>query len=173
MFNDINSIVSSVASKDKSLAELLTRIFGDLQEISTEVETIRLDRKGFEEQINNRKGRNLTKDLDHVINRIADSIQRINMIPGVPSACYELCISMAFDKWGSKNGFKGIVNQTISYWLACTQINKITLILTSAWDEVDFIQNYKHHFDAQSGSQDKTVCVILVTSNSFSIQYLR
>lgn len=173
MINSINSIVDSVASKNRRLSELLARIFKDLQEISTEVETIRLDHKDFEEQINNRKGRSLTKDLDDVIDEIADSIQSINIIPGLSGDCHELCISKAFDKWSSKNGFKGIANKTISYWLACTQINKDTLIFTTAWDEIDFIQKYKQHFDAQSRSQNKTVCVILATSNSFSIQYLR
>ena len=174
MFNNIRDILGRLSKISGDVARVFEEIFGELKKISTEVEPMRIDRGGFDEQIFNRKKRNLNKDFGEAIDVVADRIGNINMIPGVPGNCYPLCISKAFGKWNSrKYGFKGIAERTIDYWLTCSKVNRDTIIFTNAWDEIDFNQNFRKRFDSQTSNSDKTVCVILATSQGFSIQYIR
>ena len=174
MFKNINDILGRISEKNRDIAGVLEEIFGTLKEIAVEVEPMRTDRGGFDEQISNRKKINLNKDFGKAVDIVADKIGNINMIPGVPGNCYPLCISKAFGKWNSrKYGFKGIAERTIDYWLTCSKVNRDTIIFTNAWDEIDFNQNFRKRFDSQTSNSDKTVCVILATSQGFSIQYIR
>jgi len=174
MFKYVNDMLGRISKNSRDVAGVLEEIFGRLKEISVEVEPMRMDRDGFEEQITNRKKRSLNKDLGEALDIVADRIGKINMIPGEPGNCYPMCICKAFGKWNSrKYGFKGIAEKTIDYWLSCSEVNRDTIIFTNAWDEIDFNQRYRKHFDSQTNNPDKTVCVILVTSQGFSIQYLK
>ena len=174
MFKNIRDILGRLSEISGDVARVFEEIFGELKKISTEVEPMRIDRDGFDVQIFNRKKRNLNKDFGEAIDVVADRIGNINMIPGVPGNCYPLCISKAFGKWNSrKYGFKGIAERTIDYWLTCSKVNRDTIIFTNAWDEIDFNQNFRKRFDSQTSNSDKTVCVILATSQGFSIQYIR
>jgi hypothetical protein len=105
------------------------------------------------------------------IDRVASGIGELNMIPGSPGSCHELCICKAFDKWGAKSGFRGVSEQTITLWLACAETNRNTIVFTTAWDEIDFNQRYRNQFDAQTSDPHKTVCVVLVTSQGIAIPY--
>lgn len=174
MFKNINDIIDRISENSPDLAGVLEEIFRRLKEISIEVEPMRMDRDGFGRQITDRWKRSLNKDLGEAVDIVADRIGKINMIPGEPGDCHQLCICKAFGKWNSrKSGFIGIAERTIDYWLSCSNINRDTIIFTNAWDEIDFNQRFKSHFDSQTNNPDKTVCVVLVTSQGFTIQYLR
>ena len=153
MINNVKEILREVASTSKDLAGILDDIL-----------------KGID-------GINDKSDLPTVINEsidnFTDNMGRINMIPGEPGGCHQLCISKAFGKWGANNGFKNIASQTITYWLSCAKINRFTIIFTSAWDELDFNQRFRNKFNAQSSDPNKNICVILTTSQGVSILYLR
>ena len=173
MFKNIRDLLGRISEKSGNIARVFEDILGELKELSTEVEPLRIDRDGFERQISGERKRSLIKDLGSAIERIVERIEEINLIPGEPGDCHPLCICKAFGTWNSQQGFKGIANQTISLWLSCSKVNKDTLIFTFAWDELDFNKRYRKKFDAQTSNPNKTVCVILVTSQGFSIQYLR
>lgn len=99
--------------------------------------------------------------------------REFNIIPSeYNSSCQNLCVCFAFDKWQSKNGFNGIANKAIDYWLSCYRINRGTLILSYAWDEIDFIKSYKNRFDRYTSDPQHTVAVVLVTASGFSLQYI-
>ena len=153
MFNNIKEILREVASTSEELAGILDDILKGIEVISNK------------------------SDLPAVINEsiesMADSMGEINMIPGVPGGCHQLCISKAFGKWGANNGFKKIANKTITYWLSCAKINRFTIIFTSAWDELDFNQRFRNKFNAQSNDPNKSICVVLVTSQCMSMQYIK
>ena len=153
MINNIKDILREVASTSEELAGILDDIL-----------------KGIE-GINNKS--HLPTVINESIDNFADNMGRINMIPGEPGGCHQLCISKAFGKWGANNGFKNIASQTITYWLSCAKINRFTIIFTSAWDELDFNQRFRKKFNAQCSDPNKNVCIILTTSQGVSIQYLR
>jgi hypothetical protein len=77
---------------------------------------------------------------------------------------------MALNKWDGEGGFCFVAKQTMTYWLECLEENSRTLFLTSAWDELDFIEHYKAQFDAYAKKHQ--VVVILVNVNCFSMTYL-
>lgn len=173
MFNNIRDILGRLSEKSGNIARVFEDILGELKELSTEVEPLRIDRGGFERQISGGRKRSLIKDLGSAIESVVERIEEINLIPGEPGNCYPLCICKAFGKWNSrKYGFKGIAEKTIAYWDNCYKINRHTVIFTFAWDEIDFNQNYRKIFNTHTADQNKTVCIILVTSQGFSIQYL-
>ncbi|MDM8565465.1 hypothetical protein QUF74_07415 [Candidatus Halobeggiatoa sp. HSG11] len=94
----------------------------------------------------------------------------VNLFPvDVNNSCKRHCISIAFEQWNATNGFNAIAKQTMTYWLECLNDNVGTIFFTSAWDEIDFITNYKKQFDAYAKQHD--IVVILVTANGFSIVY--
>jgi hypothetical protein len=157
------------------MAELLDDIIRGLVESQNEltVEPLRTDLDGLKEQLFGKPKRILTDDIKTSIVKLTEH-SNINIIPGdVPSICHPICLGKAYKKWNSKVGFTGVAEQIIAYWLQCANKNKDTLIITFAWDELDFNHKFKRKFDAQSNHKDKTVCVVLVTSQGFSIQYLR
>ena len=51
MFKNINDILGRVSEKNRDIAGVLEEIFGTLKEIAVEVEPMRTDRGGFDEQI--------------------------------------------------------------------------------------------------------------------------
>ncbi len=96
------------------MAELFGKIFNTLTEIATEVEPLRIDRDALEQQLKNRKKRNIYEDLNNAIDKVADRIGDINIIPGKPGSCHSLCVSKSFGKWNSrKDGFKGIAEKLL------------------------------------------------------------
>ena len=160
MFNNLNNLIDRVSRTNTNIADILEEIFGRMKEITKRRDSYRNKQK-------------INENLDRAIEILTDRIENINMIPGVPGSCYPICITKAFGKWNSrKYGFKGMAEKTINYWLSCSDINKDTIIFTNAWDQIDFNENFLNHFDSHSKQPDKTVCVILVTSQGFSIQYL-
>lgn len=106
----------------------------------------------------------LVSNLVHVATDMDVSLFPMNVGP-----CKKHCIAIAFDKWNATGGFSAVAQQTMTYWLECLNDNKGTIFLTSAWDEVDFITNYKKQFDAYAKQHD--IAIVLVTANSFSIVY--
>ena len=172
MFENATDILKRISNKNEKLAEICNIILNSL----IELESLRMDRENSEMQTLGKRKRQLIDDVSKAVDRLADGLNNnnINMIPGEPStSCYPICISKAFDKWGAINGFKGVAERTITYWLSCSKVNQGTLILTFAWDEIDFMQKLKEQFDGYANNPDKTVCVILITSQGFSIQYLK
>ncbi len=175
MFKNIKDILNRVAEHSPSMAGLLDDIIKGILDIPKEprVEPLKSDFDGLKEQLSGHPKRILTDDIQTSIDRVTDHSD-INVIPGgLPSACHPICISKAFNKWKSKVGFTGIAEKTIAYWLNCAEVNKDTLFFTFAWDEIEFNQKFKSKFNAQTNNPNKTVCVVLVTSEGFSIQYLR
>ncbi len=150
MINNVKEILREVASTSEGLAGILDDIL-----------------KGIDDESS------LQAVINESIDNFADNMGKINMIPGGPGACHPLCISKAFDKWGAKPGFKNISSQTITYWLSCAKINRFTIIFTSAWDELDFNQRFRKKFNAQCSDPNKNVCVILITSQCISMQYIK
>ena len=175
MYKNTRDLLGRLGECNKDFAGIFDDILKEMKELSTEVDPTEGDGGYFDKQITNRKKGSLAKDLGEAIAVVADRIGNINMIPGEPgNCCYPFCISKAFGKWNShKYGFKGIAKKIISYWKSCAEINEITLIITFAWDELDFNQNFRKNFDLRTSNYNKTVCVILATSQGFSIQYLK
>ena len=115
MFKNINDIMDRISEISPDLAVVVEEIFGRLKELSDD------------------NSEHNSRDLEKILDRISDRIGNINMIPGMPGSCHKLCISKAFGKWNSrKNGFKGIVEKTIAYWMSCSEVNRDTIILTNA-----------------------------------------
>ena len=121
---------------------------------------------------------NIIKDR---LNRILDdglkkSGQRVNIIPeGNPDRCQRIGYASMIDKWGSTKGFNGICKKLITYWLKCSKTNRTTIILTTAWDEIDFsqnkVENYRERFD--SYASEHNIIVILISLAGFSICYMK
>lgn len=86
----------------------------------------------------------------------------------------QVTVCKAFGKWNSKmGGFRGVGQYLLDDYLPNADNARGTvLILTFAWDEVDFIDKYKAAFDDYT-RQSGTICVILVTLRGISIQYLK
>jgi hypothetical protein len=155
--NVLQNLIRRIEEKDQGLAGIIKEL---LNPISEEIIY----------------GGNTTENIFGKIKESAESnIFNINLIPiNINGHCHKYCVSLASGKWNSrKNGFKGIVNRTNELWLKCGHKNRGTVILTSAWDEIDFNQNCRNIFDAQTNNQTKTVCVILVTANDIAMLYLK
>jgi hypothetical protein len=167
MFDNRNDIAKRLGEKSRELAELFDQIAKRILEKSFEEEG--------EREYNRRSKQNNRKFplfKDPYITDIAEQFDS-NLIPSdYKGSCRKYCLAFAFDKWGGKVGFKNIANDVMALWFECFQINQVTLIFSYAWDELDFIQCFKNHFDNYS-HQGKTICVVLVTDEGFSIQYLR
>ena len=115
--------------------------------------------------------RDLQGQVKDSIDRLASS-QSINLIPSNgKGACHEICVCEAFGKWNARNGFTGVVNQAINYWLGCFQTNKTTIIFTSAWDQDAFEHKYEQAFDNYTLGGPHQIAVILVTSKGISLVY--
>jgi len=94
-----------------------------------------------------------------------------SLIPtDINPSCQKLCISMAIDKWKGERGFCEVAKKSMTYWLECLEENSGTIFFTSAWDEIDFIERYKHQFDAYAKKHD--IVVILVSANGFLICHI-
>ena len=128
--------------------------------------------KGFESNdyiYNDSKG--LYDLLGESIDRFACN-QSINFIPfNSTGACHEICVCMALGKWHAKNGFSGIIKETIDYWLGCFQANKSTVIFTSAWDQEAFEDKYEQSIDNYSLGGPHHIAIILVTPKDMSLVY--
>jgi hypothetical protein len=163
-YDGINKISRQIAEKDAELASLFDSIIGEVMHAQEE-------RNNLENY-----GSRVAKQSKTIIEDIASRIKRygnINVIPGSGStSCHAYCMCFAFDKWQASKGFRGIAKSTIEYWLSCSKINKGTLILSYAWDEIDFIEKYKHAFDQYANEPTHTIAVILISSRGISIQYL-
>ncbi|MCK8826070.1 hypothetical protein [Fuchsiella alkaliacetigena] len=164
MLESINRIVKDVARNDEGLSSLLNDLLRSL-DIRNEPE---------------RERSIIPEDIEDRIKRVAQrGIGRsINLIPSdKKGSCREYCLVLAFNKWNSKSkkkpGFKGVAQRVINYWLKCNDVNKGTIILTTAWDEKDFQEKFKTPFANYASDLGKTVAVILLTPASISIQYLK
>jgi len=105
---------------------------------------------------------------------------RINTIPfGDPTPdCLEHCLAVTFGKIKSKNGFISIAKRVNDYWLRCSGVNSVTIILTDAWDINEFNpwfrESFNEHTSSRNGKNIKhTVAIILYGDFGFSLQYLR
>jgi len=158
----------------------LNEIFNQLRDVSNSdgiVEGIIGEILGEIGRLNQRTGDKIspgafTKIADECFNRNVDG-RSINTYPeGKPSNCHPLCVCNAFGKWNSyKNGFKGTAKYLIEkYFKACGHTNRNVIILTFAWDEIDFNERFKTHFDNYV-AQGKSISVILLTSQDITIPY--
>lgn len=167
MFDNIDEIARRIAEKSLSLAELF-KIIAE-----------RILAKSYKEEGEREYNGQLKQPVikfppfnDPFYVEIAEQTDS-NLIPSnYKGSCRPKCLAFAFDKWGGKVGFKNVAKDIIALWLNCFHINQDTLIFSYAWDELDFNQFFKNQFDSYS-NQGKTICVILVTNEGLSIQYLR
>ncbi len=88
-----------------------------------------------------------------------------------PEGCKEYCVVASFAQWNAPDGFCALSDQVLRLWLEFSKVNKGTLFLTAAWDEIDFSQRYRPLFDHYSRSPHH-VAVILVSTTGFSPVYL-
>ncbi|MDP2363661.1 MAG: hypothetical protein Q8M94_07820 [Ignavibacteria bacterium] len=174
MINSMDSVFDILAQKNRELADMFRDVAGRIMD-----ECYRNNNKNEEhEEIDSSFGERIpTKILPKILSRLTEDVPLfgypINLIPSkYKGGCHPNCLVLSFDKWGAEKGFKGRANEMISYWLECNDINRNSLVITMAWDELDFNQNYLKNFNAHV-SNHKTICVVLVTSEGFSIQYLR
>lgn len=170
MGNNIEDILRRISEKSEELADIFGSVAGRiLEELSSD-----------EGSNDNERGKlkSPLKEMPTIANRIVDGTfgrTPINIFPGgIPGICHRVFICKAFGKWNSfKSGFKGTAKYlTTDYFKNCGKINNSILILTFAWDQLDFIEQFKDKFDIYT-NQNKTICVVLVTTEGFSIQYLR
>ncbi len=170
MRNNIDEIFSRIVEKDRELAGILGN-FAErfLEETHYNNEEIDGNHKRSKRQL-----RDYPKLANGIIDRITNGTQ-INLYPSdLIGKCHPICVCKAFGKWNSyKLGFKGTAKYLLNnYFKGCGKINKSILIFTFAWDELDFLEKFKEEFDNYT-RQGKTICVVLITLNGMSIQYLR
>ncbi|MCX6152620.1 MAG: hypothetical protein NT007_00510 [Candidatus Kapabacteria bacterium] len=169
MLKFYDEICSRIMKKDDILAQIFNELAAALSE------EINSDHGGFDNQHQiDQSAKNLPKLANEISNRILNG-DKINIYPGgFPGKCHSVCVCKAFGKWNSyKYGFKGTAKYLVEeYFVNCLKINQSILILTFAWDELDFIEKFKDKFENYI-KQGKIICVVLVTINGFSIQYLR
>jgi hypothetical protein len=160
----IYEISGQIAEKDTELAGIFDRILGGLAEKGLFNQTSK-SKNSERSDLHNTK-------ISDIVN-ILDQFGKMNIIPGEPnSPCLPFCVCCAFDKWQSNKGFRGIAGKTIAYWLSCPDVNRGTLILTFAWDDVDFYEKYKPLFDRYTNDPRHTIAVVLITNRGISLQYL-
>jgi len=167
MNNNIEQIYQEISQVDEELA----RIFREFDEIS--FDSFGMNRASADDFGSNIPTKTIKDKYNDLFNKLAGHIGDINIIPGgIVGECHPICLCNALDKWQSKNGFKGIAERVIALWISCFNINRKTLVFTFAWDELDFIEKFKEKFDNYA-SQGRTICIILVTLNGMSLQYLK
>jgi predicted Mrr-cat superfamily restriction endonuclease len=148
----IKMVLDVMQQKTPDLADIFEQIAQDVFQIFNESESLHFDL--------------LTSKLNHLA-----MTQAADMIPVENNGnCQPLCLPMAFKKWDEEGGFCQVAKETMTYWLSCLEENSRTLFLTSAWDEVDFIEHYKAQFDAYAKKHQ--LVVVLVNMNGFSMTYL-
>jgi hypothetical protein len=168
MYKNIEEITKQIAERDPGLAEIFRVIAGQLIEEPSSLEDRTYENssgsKGLGEKIKE-KGAKIIKEYSNSTS--------INLIPSdVKGTCHTECICFAFDKWRTQGGFYGIVERIKEYWLICPN-NLKTIIFTTAWDEIDFIEKFKPLFDFRTRNSGKMICVVLVGLNGNSVTYLR
>jgi len=107
--------------------------------------------------------------------RILDRLSRypINLIPSdAAGSCKDVCVSLALDSWGAKEGFVKVAQKTIILWLACCRINEMTLIVTTAWDGRRFDKDFGHYFAGYASSKHM-IYVVLLSRSGYQIVYSR
>jgi hypothetical protein len=126
-----------------------------------------------------RKPRSIEDKLKDLRNRYDSENRqsRMNLYPSDRKGlCHTFCLAIAnkkFDKplKGLESGFKGIILEMAAYWFSCLSINKKTLILTSAWDNDIFDENYKKIIDEFTRVHNKKVFIIEVGPTGFFPRY--
>jgi hypothetical protein len=170
MNESINAIYKKIGRKNEELAEIFRRISGALSE-----NQFRNDEQTDDKQS---KPDKFEKDLKKKAKKaVSDATAgtQINLYPSeVKGDCHPECVCYAFGKWNSyKTGFKGVAKYlSEKYMINCKKINQSILILSFSWDEIDFLERYKKIFDDYT-NKGKTICVVLITTEGDSIQYLR
>ena len=155
MVINTNQLISELHKTSPKLADILDQIVGNFE--------------SYESNDGDSKG--LYDLLGESIDRFACN-QSINFIPfNSTGACHEICVCMALGKWHAKNGFSGIIKETIDSWLGCFQANKSTLIFTSAWDQEAFEDKYEQSIDNYSLGGPHHIAIILVTPKDMSLVY--
>ncbi|MEI6091763.1 MAG: hypothetical protein WCR42_15005 [bacterium] len=162
MNDEIYQILRNIARKKFELVEIL----GDIARNLT-VEIASYNRRFYKElsELNYP-----SRDLQLKAREIVD-----NCIAADKSGeSQQVNVCKAFGKWQSRmGGFRGVGQYLLDEYLPNADNARGTvLILTFAWDEVDFIDKYKAAFEDFT-RQTGTICVILVTLRGISIQYLK
>jgi len=112
--------------------------------------------------------------FSHGIKRFAKRTRNVQILPSKRNVKFhQISICKAFDKWRSQKGFKGVAEEVIRNWESSGSPDDITLIYTFSWDELDFDIRYKNEFDNYVNDTGRTVCIILITSHTCSVQYLK
>ena len=97
----------------------------------------------------------------------------INAIPGGKlNAGQKACVVRATGKWYAKDGFTQIVEQVFDFWDSHERENKITLILTTAWNSEEFKEKFQQRFDDYCQGLH-SVAIVYLSNLGYSLQYLR
>ena len=167
MIENLEEIIRKIGKKDE-------RIVGIIRSLYEEIGKLRGRRDEFND--------NLDKIIESAINNARERYRiPINLYPSDKKGrCQEMCVCYAVNKWNARSnaripGFKNVVSWLSNYWLKCKDINKATLIITTAWDEKDFCKssNLKDRIDSYTVHSDKTVVIVLLTAESISLQYIK
>lgn len=162
---DIEKVRQQIAEKDRGLADLFNDLIKRI--IDQKRREIIIDKEG------DIRSNPIKITIDDIVNSNRGS-GNMNIIPGeFGAACFEDCVCFAFDKWQSSKGFHGIAKKVIEYWLACSKINRRTLIISNAWDDIDFFDKYKRSFDKYAQDPTHKIAIVLVSSMGISLQYLQ
>jgi hypothetical protein len=149
----LNMTLQAMQRKTPTLASLFESMAKEILEIFKESKSVHFDL--------------LASHLTHVASGLEAYL--IPMNSNMP--CQKHCLSMALDKWDAPNGFCEIAKQTMNHWLSCLDENTGTIIFTSAWDEVYFLEHLKPQFDAYAKKHQ--LVIILLTAHGFSITYIK
>jgi len=160
MWDNFEQILREIGQTDERLVGVLKTIYEEMR-------------------ISNNRERDYNENLGRIIkNGIKRYGRPINLYPSDKKGrCQEICVSLALNKWNSRStknpGFKTVIKWLSNYWLKCNDVNKTTLIITTAWDEKDFsnTMTLKDRVDSYSANSDKNIIILLITSESISIQY--
>jgi restriction system protein len=152
--NSINLVLNAMQQKTPELANIFEAIAQEVFEIFKESKSIHFD-------LLRSRITHLASGIDAHLIPIDDN----------KASCQKHCLSMALDKWKAQEGFREIAKQTMNYWLQCLDENNGTLFFTSAWDEIDFLENFKSQIDAYAKKHQ--IAIILMTAHGFSITYIK
>jgi hypothetical protein len=152
--NSINMVLQTMQQKTPELAKIFEDIAKEVFEIFKESKSVHFDL--------------LRSRITHLA---SESEAHLIPIDDSKASCQKQCLSMALDKWNAVEGFCEIAKQTMNYWLQCLDENSGTLFFTSAWDEVDFLENFKPQIDAYARKHQ--IVIILMTAHGFSITYIK
>ncbi len=170
MYEQIVEIRNRISRKNNQLGDIFEQIAKEI----IERENIYPSDYNSEEPLIGRRTKDITKDFGKTINEIGRG-GYINTYPnGEPGNCRPILVCNAIGKWNSfKFGFKGSAKYLVDhYFQSCSAINEGILIFSAAWDEIDFNELYRDKFNLYV-QQGKTICVVMVTLQGFSLQYLR